>query len=407
MRTIRFDNPFIVAAALAVIFTFSSLHSVSTQEPEGQDGPERENARQELLDIRSRMDKEKKALSAIMKKQGNLLGKIEALKSQLNRSKKRLALLTREQEIAASESRELETGIKELTKRLDKKREAMKARIRTRYRFGQRSSIRVWIDAKSFADFSRRRKYLDVIFMVDLGRIAEYRELMAEWLNAGERLAAKQASLKSLQAVLEDQRSQINSEKRSMTGLLRAIEEEKSTHEAMLSELKASAVRLSGIIAAFDRKSLPPEDGDTVLEDTGESFSQLRGALCYPSPGRVLSGFGKKVHPRFNTVTMQNGIEIGAGEGAPVRAVFKGVVRFAQWFRGYGNLVIIDHENGYYTVYAHLAGIGAGVGQRVSRGTTIGTVGDTGSLQGTSLYFEIRHHKQPLNPEHWLGSCSL
>jgi septal ring factor EnvC (AmiA/AmiB activator) len=118
-----------------------------------------------------------------------------------------------------------------------------------------------------------------------------------------------------------------------------------------------------------------------------------------------VAGFGKKVHPQFNTVVMQNGIEIGAPAGAPVKAVAPGVVRFADWFKCYGNLVILDHGDGYYTVYAHLADLRVRSGQEVPAGALLGVVADAGPLEGPSLYFEVRFHKMPLDPQAWLGTC--
>jgi septal ring factor EnvC (AmiA/AmiB activator) len=134
-------------------------------------------------------------------------------------------------------------------------------------------------------------------------------------------------------------------------------------------------------------------------------FSTLAGSLCLPASGPITSRYGQKVHPKFGTVIMQNGIEIGAVAGAPVRAVAPGTVRFADWFRGYGNLVIIDHGGGWFTLYAHLANINVSVGQQVGKNKVIGSVGDTGSMTGANLYFEVRHHQQPQDPAAWLGGC--
>jgi septal ring factor EnvC (AmiA/AmiB activator) len=230
--------------------------------------------------------------------------------------------------------------------------------------------------------------------------------LLAEWDGAGQRLQARQESLSSLELVMKAQRAQLENEQRTQRSMLRSIREERSAHEAMLKELKAGAARLQGLLASFDRKTEDPADDEAGDEPEGE-FAGLRGGLCYPAPGPVTVGFGRQVHPEFNTVTMHNGIEIGAAKGTTVKSVAPGVVRFAEWFRGYGNLVIVDHGEGYYTIYAHLSRIGVSVGQQVNKGGPVGNVGDTGSLHGASLYFEIRRHQKPLNPISWLANCAL
>jgi septal ring factor EnvC (AmiA/AmiB activator) len=92
-----------------------------------------------------------------------------------------------------------------------------------------------------------------------------------------------------------------------------------------------------------------------------------------------------------------------AAAGLPVRAVAGGRVRYAGWFRGYGRLVILDHGGGYYTVSGHLAELRVAVGDAVASGAEIGTVGDTGSLSGPRVYFEIRRGAEALDPREWLS----
>jgi septal ring factor EnvC (AmiA/AmiB activator) len=109
------------------------------------------------------------------------------------------------------------------------------------------------------------------------------------------------------------------------------------------------------------------------------------------------------VDSEFRTQTFRSGVVFEAAAGLPVRAVAAGRVRFAGWFRGYGRLVILDHGSGYYTVSGHLGELGVGVGDPIERGAQIGTVGDSGSLSGPRLYFEIRRGAEALDPTEWLS----
>jgi len=95
-------------------------------------------------------------------------------------------------------------------------------------------------------------------------------------------------------------------------------------------------------------------------------------------------------------------VDLAAEEGTPVRAVADGAVRFAGWFRGYGKIVILDHGEGYFTVSGHLADTAVALGERVAAGDPVGSVGETGSLSGPRLYFEIRRGGEPLDPAEWL-----
>jgi septal ring factor EnvC (AmiA/AmiB activator) len=113
-------------------------------------------------------------------------------------------------------------------------------------------------------------------------------------------------------------------------------------------------------------------------------------------------GYGSQIDPEFGTATMRNGIEVAALEGSPVRAVARGRVLFAGWFRGYGQVVIVDHGSGQMTVSGYMEELAVRADQYVEADQVIGAVGETGSLSGPGLYFEIRKAGKPVDPQEWL-----
>jgi murein DD-endopeptidase MepM/ murein hydrolase activator NlpD len=123
----------------------------------------------------------------------------------------------------------------------------------------------------------------------------------------------------------------------------------------------------------------------------------------WPVAGKVIRGFGKHTHPRYGTVTMNNGLDISAAAGAPIVAVAAGVVEFNDWIDAFGKCVILNHGGAYYTLYAHVADTSVAQGQKVGKGQVIAEVGDTGSLEGYVCHFEIRLARRALNPAEWLG----
>ena len=143
--------------------------------------------------------------------------------------------------------------------------------------------------------------------------------------------------------------------------------------------------------------------GDLPAPPAGPDPLRLRGTLPWPASGNVVQGFGPRRHPRFGTLVPHNGIAIAAPAGADVRAIVDGKVAFADWFQGYGRTVIIDHGAGFMTVQSHLSAVIVSVGQVVTQGQLLGLVGDSGSLEGVRLYFEIRREGTPQDPEGWLG----
>jgi septal ring factor EnvC (AmiA/AmiB activator) len=127
--------------------------------------------------------------------------------------------------------------------------------------------------------------------------------------------------------------------------------------------------------------------------------------LPRPVEGRILSTFGKNENPQFHTFTVQKGIEIEAPLGAEIHAVYDGRVLYADWFKGYGKILIIDHGEGYYTLSGHASALLKNVGEDVRTGEAVALVGDTGSLRGPCLYFEIRQRGKPLDPTEWLAQA--
>jgi septal ring factor EnvC (AmiA/AmiB activator) len=130
----------------------------------------------------------------------------------------------------------------------------------------------------------------------------------------------------------------------------------------------------------------------------------MRRKLLFPvESGRIEARFGRSVDERYGTVTLQRGIDVRCDEGTPVRAIHAGRIVHAGWFHGYGNLIIVDHGEGYFSLMAHLGTLARAKGDDVRRGDVVGTVGDSGSLKGTYLYFELRQGQTPLDPEQWLS----
>ena len=130
-------------------------------------------------------------------------------------------------------------------------------------------------------------------------------------------------------------------------------------------------------------------------------FAAFRGTLRWPVAGPVRSTFGRHKHPKFDTYTVQNGIEIAAEPDTPVAAVYEGTVVFADRFKGYGLMVVLDHGGKHHSLYAHLAETSVQMGQKVGAGDILGTVGAS-SVEGPGLYFEMRFQGRPEDPLDWL-----
>ena len=251
-------------------------------------------------------------------------------------------------------------------------------------------------------------RHLTTLATVDARLIREYRVTSEGLADRKERFEARRQELSALRTEAEGEQAEADREAVKRRNLLARVRDERAYHDRVVGELSEATRRLEAFIKELQEKQrrlskIPPPQrtrpGDTT---PGVGFGALRGRLLWPADGRVVGEYGPQVNPRFGTKTFRNGIDIEAAEGTAIMAVYPGHVVFTGWFRGYGNLIIVDHGNEYYTLYAHAADIRVAEGEDVKQGQAIGTVGDTGSLQGPRLYFEVRYEGKPQDPAQWL-----
>jgi septal ring factor EnvC (AmiA/AmiB activator) len=241
---------------------------------------------------------------------------------------------------------------------------------------------------------------------LDARLIDELRSTSDRLEDRKRREETRKAELATLRVDARREQVDVDREAGKRRVLLARVRENRAYHERMVGELSEAAKRLEAFIRELQEKQRrvakapPPKPG--IEPSPGAGFGTLRGRLPWPTDGKIVTAFGAQVHPRFGTRTYRNGVDIEAAQGTDVGAVFAGHDIYTGWFKGYGNLIILDHGNDYYTLYAHVADIRVREGEDVRQGQVIGTVGDTGSLAGSRLYFEVRYQGRPEDPAEWL-----
>jgi murein DD-endopeptidase MepM/ murein hydrolase activator NlpD len=186
---------------------------------------------------------------------------------------------------------------------------------------------------------------------------------------------------------------------------VQSIQTQRQAYEAAAAELERTARSIQRLITQLEQKRRREESEDIAKGRVPYSgdFAKGMGALEWPVRGQVVGHFGPETHPRFGTTIQNNGIDIKADIGTPVRSVAKGRVEYtSDNYASFGPIVILNHGDGYFTLYAHLSEILVSVGQEITPGQIIGRAGDTGSLKGPILHFEVRKGGTALNPEDWL-----
>ncbi len=327
-------------------------------------------------------------------------GLLEAVEA-LDRAAALLAREVSEARRAAARARlelaALEAKASEIEQRLEMTRRALRARAVALYRAGEIGGVRVLFAAADLTDFLSRVSSLRLLLRHDVELLARYRADVADLTHARTRARASSERLAAAESELEHRSDELASERARKRQLVTRLHADRTRERSALVELEKAAQALEATLA-----SLGADAPDAAGELDGPPFVSLRRELAPPVDGEIVRGYGRQVDAEFGTQTFHPGVVFDAPQGTPVAAVAPGSVRFAGWFRGYGRLVILDHGDGYFTVTGHLDAFDVAVGDTVARRQRIGRVGETGSLSGPRVYFEVRKGGRALDPADWL-----
>lgn len=354
-----------------------------------------------LSDIDKKIKKKKEKITQAEKKELSTINQLNEIDKKLSKNRDELSRLNRKSKTLKEEMLTTNTQLEQINQEISQRKKLFNQRIVALYKY-QRSGgiLRTIFSSHSYLDLSQRTKFIGMILDHDMDIIHQFLDQVSLTKEKKNTLLENQQSLKKLKASILQKKSQIKDQKRKKSALLKKIRNEKNTYQAAVKDLEKSSRKLQSLIDRLERE-LRTGKGHFVPEK-GKGFATLKGKLLFPVSGKIISRYGNQVDSQLNTVTFQKGIEISTERGSDIKAIYEGKVLYADWFKGYGNIVIIDHGDSYYSLSAHLSKILARVGDRVEAGEVIALSGDTGSLKGPSLYFELRHHGKPLNPLHWL-----
>lgn len=326
-----------------------------------------------------------------------------ALLEQLEDVDRRLTDVTRERDAARTEVRSARARLSALEPDLERAREnlgrtqhALGTRAAALYRGGELGPVRVLFSATSLTDMLSRATALRVLVKHDaslVARLGVERDRL-EGLQGQARTAIRDREAADVK--LAGLASRLKDERAGKGRILSGVREDRTGERRLLLELEQAAKALEETIRTLGARAA--SSGSSA----GSGFAARRGRLAPPVSARIAERFGKVIDPEFQTTTFRSGVDFSAEAGAAVRSVADGIVRFAGWFRGYGRIVIIDHGEGFHTISGHLDEIHVTVGTPVQDGESLGTVGETGSLGGPSLYFELRRDGEPIDPAPWL-----
>jgi septal ring factor EnvC (AmiA/AmiB activator) len=347
----------------------------------------------------AQLAKERAMAEQLAGREATLLGKLAEAERQVDVEAR--ALRAAQVRLRSAEERlsPVEAKSRKAETELQAAADAAAPRLVARYRLGREGYLRFLLGAQSIPDLLRRRRLFDALLEADLGALQRLRSLATAAKAARDELAQVRDEEAKAAAEEKGKRAGLEAHAAQQRRLVASVQDDKATHEQAASELEEAARALAGEVrqlqqAAPAAQSAPDEP----------PVRRMRRKLLFPvESGRIEARFGRSVDERYGTVTLQRGIDVRCEEGTPVRAIHAGRIVHAGWFHGYGNLIIVDHGDGYFSLMAHLGTLARAKGDEVRRGDVVGTVGDSGSLKGTYLYFELRQGQMPLDPERWLA----
>jgi len=330
----------------------------------------------------SKLEKEKKSLLKDM-----AVIELKRNKEVIENRKIKLQILAKRKTIDSKKA-----DVKKLKKSIDISRANIAQALRVLYKLGRSAYVKFFTKVESFNDLFKNYQLFSALVNYKSAEIETLRRDVAKLNRINRELQLDIGNLEVLRKQQEEKIAHIANLKRRKQILVDRINNDKKGFFTMLDELKAEAKSLDNMI-----KKRGLVSGFPTL-----NLKNIKGKLRWPLSGKVVSTFGKKKSTQFDTYIINNGIEIRPAGGDKIQALYAGKVIFADYFKGYGNLIIVQHSKDFHSLYGHCEKMLKKIGDKITEGEVIALVGETGSTYGKSLYLEVRKDLKPQDPLKWL-----
>ena len=348
---------------------------------------------QELEEVREKISDLKKSMDRTARDRDRLTEDLQKAEVAIAEKRLRLQDLERERAWSAKRLAELDAAIAEREAELAEESDHLAAQVRAAYMSGSQEKIKLLLNQRDPAMLGRMMAYYRYFNDYRAGNIGAVTGKIRELAAMHSEVAAEEARLADLARTRSAELEKLAAAQAERQTLLASLKQRMAAEGREIERLAAQEKDLARLIAELT----------SILSDypitSEEPFSEFRGRLTWPVAGTLLRDFGQ---PRVGGQLKWNGVVLAAPRGREVRSVYHGRVAFADWLAGMGLLVIVDHGEGYMTLYGYNETILKNAGDWVAPGDVIATVGDSGGQAESGLYFEIRRGTQPLNPRRWV-----
>lgn len=347
----------------------------------------------ELEEVRERISDLKKSMDRAARDRDRLTGELQNAEVAIAEKRTRLDALERERALAEKRRTGLEAAISDNENKLAAEAGTLADQLRAAYMSGNQERLRLLLNQKDPATLGRQMAYYRYLNDYRSGNIDAMRQQLRRLAALHSEVAAEEARLVTIAREREAELTALSAAQQERRRLLAALQERIDSEGREVDRLAAQEKDLARLIAELT----------SILSDypisSEDPFSQYKGRLTWPVAGTLLHDFGQ---PRAGGQLKWNGVVLSAPRGREVRAVYHGRVVFADWLAGMGLLVIVDHGEGYMTLYGYNETILKDTGDWVAPGDAIATVGDSGGQSQAALYFEVRRNTRPENPRTWV-----
>lgn len=345
-------------------------------------------------------------MSKYQQQEKGILSELDNTRQRISLTREKIRLQNRELELRRAKQAQLQKDYEQAQDEGAALIERYEKRVVHAYKLRPARQIDLYVAATSPREFYYRIKYISAVNRADrqlhqniqsnMTLISRRRTQIQQEAEAiRNNLAALQQEQKSLDKLQADQEKQYGKIRSDKALLVEQLKEKEASRKAIERIIEKTQQDKKAYLARLEEERKKRE----VIE---APFSAKKGKLPWPAYGNIVTEFGRQVHPVLGTVTENSGIDIKSVAGNAVRTVSDGMVVTVTWLRGYGNTIIVMHDNSYYTVYSHVDNIRVVQGEYVDSGQQIASVSSDGSMDGTLLHFELWQEQEKLNPRSWL-----
>jgi septal ring factor EnvC (AmiA/AmiB activator) len=356
----------------------------------------------ELRDLKGKIEDNRRKIDQLRKKEKEMGALSAGLARDRDLTTRYLSQLEEQEHALLGDLSDRQTELDQRTEDESRATLLLRQRLRLYQRSRRLNTAEILLSSRNFAELFARGAILSREIQRDRADLIRLQQVRQDVALATALLESRRNGLESLQE--EKLREKARIEERSdqaQTEIVR-LRRERETFEDRQKDLAKTEGQIRGLIAKLETaRQNPPRAGQSVTPG-GPGPGGGKGHLAWPVRGKLITHFGFEMHPRFGTRVPSNGIDIAAPLGATITAVAAGTAEFVDWLSGYGRCVILNHGGGFYTLYAHCSRVLVAKGQKVATGQTIAEVGDTDSVKGPCLHFEIRRGQEAMDPEAWL-----